>query len=117
MKPKSPHYARIRADVLAIAMHVPRGALVSFAAVGAHLDVMPRHVAYIMAMLDGPERDRLPWHRLVAVDGRVTKPVQRELLEGEGFAFDDKGYIEGFPVQLVDVDRLKHGVPAQTRPA
>jgi len=113
----SPHYARIRADVLAIAAHVPRGALVSFAAVGAHLDVMPRHVAYILAMLDGPDRDRLPWHRLVPRDGRVAKAAQRDLLEAEGFAFHEDGRIAGFPAQLVDVDRLKHGVPAQRRPA
>ncbi len=117
MRPPSPHYARIRADVLAIAMHVPRGALVSYAAVGAHLDVMPRHVAYILATLDGPERDRLPWHRLVSHDGRVAKPAQRAALEAEGFAFDAQGRVEGFPAQLADVASLKHGVLPQKRPA
>ncbi|WP_191084039.1 MGMT family protein [Roseococcus microcysteis] len=117
MTTSPPEVDRLRADVLAITTHVPRGALVTFATVAAHLDARPRDVADIIASLDGPERDRLPWHRLVAVDGRVAEPAQRALLEAEGYGFDAEGYIAGFPVQLVDVDRLKHGVPARTPPA
>jgi methylated-DNA-protein-cysteine methyltransferase related protein len=116
MKAKSPHYARIRADVLAIAAHVPRGALLTFAEVGGHLDVMARHVAYILSRLDQHERDRLPWYRIVPLDGRVARPAQRAALEAEGFAFDPDGRVAGFPVQVVDVRSLKHGVLPQKRP-
>jgi methylated-DNA-protein-cysteine methyltransferase related protein len=116
VKPSSPLQARIRADVLAIAAHVPRGALVTVPEVATHLDVMPHHVADILSGLDQPERDRLPWHRIVPLDGRVAPPEQRAALEAEGYGFDADGRVAGFPAQVVDVASLKHGVLPQRRP-
>lgn len=49
--PKSESFARIKADVLAIARAIPPGRLTSFWAIGSHLDGAPRHVAYILATL------------------------------------------------------------------
>ncbi|MCU0943778.1 MAG: MGMT family protein [Rubritepida sp.] len=117
MKARSPFFARIQGDVLAIVASVPPGRLVTFAEVGAHLDVMPRHVAYILAMLDGPERDLIPWHRAVAADGRVEKPAQRTALAAEGFAFDPDGRVSGFLAHVAPAASLPHGVAAQKRPA
>lgn len=114
---KSPFYARIKRDVLTIMRSVPEGQVVTFAAIGSHLDIVPRHPAYILAMLDGPERDGTPWHRAVAADGVVDRPAQREKLEAEGFAFDPDGRIAGFEARVAEVAGLPHGVPKQTRPA
>lgn len=117
MKAKSPFFARIQRDVLAIIASVPEGRLVTFAEVGAHLDVMPRHVAYLLAMLDGPERDLIPWHRAVAADGRVERAAQRAALEAEGHGFDPDGRVSGFLSRVVAVATLPHGVAPQKRPA
>ena len=85
---KSPFFARIKADVLTIVASIPEGQVVTFRDIGAHLDVMPRHVAYILKMLDAEERAAFPADRVVAKAADV-----------------------------LDVASLPHGVPRQTRPA
>jgi methylated-DNA-protein-cysteine methyltransferase-like protein len=85
---KSPFFARIKADVLTIVASIPEGGVVTFRDIGAHLDVMPRHVAYILKMLDAEERAAFPADRVVAKAGKA-----------------------------LDVASLPHGVPRQTRPA
>lgn len=85
---KSPFFARIKADVLTIVASIPEGGVVTFRDIGAHLDVMPRHVAYILTMLDEEERAAFP-------AGRVVAKAESAL----------------------DVASLPHGVPRQTRPA
>jgi len=120
----SPFFARIRGDVLAIVAAIPPGRVATFAAIGAHLDVMPRHVAYILAMLSDIEKATIPWHRVVAADGRPGVPKagadgapQRALLAAEGAAFDPDGRITDFIARQEEVAALPHGVPRQTRPA
>ena len=51
--------------------------------------------------------DGVPWHRVVAKDGRLPAqsaagfPLQRMLLEGEGVAFDSRGRVlPGYFVRL-----------------
>lgn len=85
---KSPFFARIKADVLTILASIPEGGVVTFRDIGAHLDVMPRHVAYILKMLDDAERAAFPADRVVA--------------KAEG---------------ALDVASLPHGVAKQMRPA
>ncbi|WP_270938139.1 MGMT family protein [Falsiroseomonas oryzae] len=120
----SPFFARIKGDVLLIVAAVPPGRVVTFADVGAHLDVMPRHVAYILATLSEIEKATLPWHRTVGADGTLGVPKagadgtpQRTLLAAEGAAFDPDGRITDFVARRVEVSALPHGVPQQTRPA
>jgi methylated-DNA-protein-cysteine methyltransferase-like protein len=85
---KSPFFARIKADVLTIVASIPEGQVLTFRDIGAHLDVMPRHVAYILKMLDAGERAAFPADRVVAK-----------------------------AADALDVGNLPHGVPRQTRPA
>jgi methylated-DNA-protein-cysteine methyltransferase-like protein len=120
----SPFFARIKADVLRIVAAVPAGRVVTFADIGAHLDVMPRHIAYILATLSDIEKAALPWHRAVAADGRLGVPKsgadgapQRALLAAEGAAFDPDGRITDFIARRVEVASLPHGVAKQARPA
>lgn len=87
----SPFFARIRRDVLAIARSVPAGQAVTYADIGRHLDVMPRHVAYILKMLPDPAAEFIDPARIIASD-------------------------QPHPA-IVAVAALDHGVPQQTRPA
>jgi hypothetical protein len=86
----SPFFARIRRDVLAIARAVPPGQAVTYADIGAHLDVMPRHVAYILRTLPDPDGEGVDPSRVIASD--APHPA------------------------IVAVASLSHGVPQQTRP-
>ena len=120
----SPFFARIRGDVLKIVASVPAGRVVSFADLGAHLDVAPRHVADILAMLPEPEKATKPWHRAVTEEGTLGAPKsgadgegQRTLLAAEGATFDEEGRITDFAARRVAVAELPHGVAKQTRPA
>ena len=123
MKARSPAFARIRADVLAIVQAVPPSALVTFGEVGAHLDVMPRHVAYILATLDPAEQLGIPWHRAVPENGRLRRGAGdalgngwADLLRQEGVAVNAAGVIVNPAVHRRAVADLPHGVPVQRRP-
>lgn len=116
--PRSAAFARIKADILAIIRAVPEGSVVTFAAIGAHLDVMPRHAAYILAILAGGEDEAFPWHRAVAADGALLSGPrgarQAVLLAAEGHAIT-RGKLSGLET-VVPVAALGHGVPKQKRP-
>jgi methylated-DNA-protein-cysteine methyltransferase related protein len=121
---RSPFFVRIKGDVLRIMATVPEGRVVTFADIGAHLDVAPRHVAYILATLTEIEAATLPWHRAVTAEGTLGAPksgpdgaTQRALLAAEGAAFDPEGRITDFVARGADVAELPHGVPRQVRPA
>jgi hypothetical protein len=88
----SPFYTRIRADVLTILRAVPAGQVVTYADIGAHLDVPARHVAYILSQLVDAEAE--------AVDpARAVRQADAALYS------------------VVPVSSLDHGVPVQQRPA
>lgn len=89
---KSPFFARIRGDVVAILASVPAGQVVTFADIGAHLDVPARHVAYILSRRDDPALLGIDPERAVATADTVGRTV-------------------------VAVAALAHGVPKQQRPA
>ena len=106
--PKSAAYIRIKADVLRIVKAIPVGRVATFADIGCHLDVMPRHVAYILAMLSDEEKARYPWHRVVADKGRLGKPKsnsfgisQADLLRSEGLAVSKSGGVEDFDSVMI----------------
>lgn len=120
---KSAAFVRIKSEVLKIVAAIPEGKLITHRAVGEHLDVMPRHVAYILAMLTDQEKATYPWHRIVSDDGSlgtlkrgVDGRPQAALLEDEGYTLLE-GKIVALPKRLVSITSLKSGVPKQTRPA
>lgn len=117
--PRSAAFARIKADILAIIRSIPEGAVVTFAAIGAHLDIAPRHAAYILATLAGGEDEAFPWHRAVAADGALLSGPrgsrQAVLLAAEGHAIT-RGKLDGIEA-VVAVAALHHGVVKQTREA
>lgn len=88
-------YARIKRQVVALVARIPAGSLSTIADVGAYIDVLPRDVAYILAMLDDGEREVLPWHRVVAADAKLSRNperarAQQKLLTAEGIECDVK---------------------------
>jgi methylated-DNA-protein-cysteine methyltransferase related protein len=117
----SPFFARIKADVLRMVAAIPPGRVASFRDIGAHLDVMPRHVAHILATLAPQERDGLAWWRAVPQDGRpghaARAPEQDRLLAAEGIARGADGRLTEFERIAIAVAALPHGVPRQRRPA
>jgi methylated-DNA-protein-cysteine methyltransferase-like protein len=119
----SPFFQRIKRDVLAILAAVPRGRLVTFGDVAAHIDVPARHVGYILATLDPMDAGLVPWYRAVPGDGVVwsskadsTGLKQRARLVEEGVEIADDGRIVALAQRVVDVELLDHGVPKQRRP-
>ena len=106
--PKSPNFIRIKADVLRLVGMIPPGRVTTYGTIGADLDVMARHVAYILAMLTDDEATQIPWHRVVGDQGllKSTKhrpaTVQRSLLEAEGTTIDTRGRVVDFPDRLFE---------------
>jgi methylated-DNA-protein-cysteine methyltransferase-like protein len=121
---KSPFYARIKNDVLKIVAAIPPGRVCTYAAIGAHLDVAPRHVAYILSTLEPLEKERFPWHRVVGADGRLgtvkrlaTGETQAALLREEGVPVVADEIGDALSAVLIDIAALGCGVDQQTRPA
>ena len=85
---------------------VPRGRVCTYAAIGRYLDVMARHVAYILATLTDDERSGVPWHRMVAESGALNRTQhgrgaeQRATLEAEGVAISPRGVVVDLPTVL-----------------
>lgn len=90
---KSAAFARIKGEVLAIAAAIPRGRITTYKAIGETLEVMPRHVAYILTTLKAEEADGIPWHRVTGDGGKITAPKlfeeQKRLLGMEGISASD----------------------------
>ncbi len=71
---KSAAFARIKKEVLALVEAIPCGKISTYKAIGESLDVMPRHVAYILTTLSGVESEQIPYHRVVSDGGKITAP-------------------------------------------
>lgn len=100
--PKSPHFIRIQRDVLHLVDAIPYGRVTTFGIIGQELDVMARHVAYILTMLTEEEAVGVNWHRVVGDKG-LLKPTKRRaisvhqsLLALEGIIVSDRGMVHDF---------------------
>lgn len=120
----SPAFARIRGEVLAVTRAIPRGRVATYPDIGAFLDVMPRHVAYLLGQLTPEERTGLPWHRVVGRDGALARPradfhgrTQGELLAAEGVTLDPKGRVAELARRRWVPDRAATGVTPTPHPA
>jgi methylated-DNA-protein-cysteine methyltransferase-like protein len=80
---------------------IPRGRVATYGQIArlAKLGRQPRLVGYALAAL--PEDAKVPWHRVVNAQGRVSlrstegwDRLQRALLEREGVVFDARGRID-----------------------
>ncbi len=119
----SPFFARIKTDVLTIVSAIPKGKVCTFSSIGNHLDVVPRHVAYILSTLESFEQIQYPWHRVVGNDGQLgqlkradTGETQAELLALDGIVVSGNSIAATFEKHFVTYEKLKSGVKKQTRP-
>jgi methylated-DNA-protein-cysteine methyltransferase related protein len=119
----SPFYARIKADVLKIVASIPKGKVCTFSSIGEHLDVVPRHIAYILSTLEPLEKIQYPWYRVVGNDGDLGKPKssetgesQSDLLAVDGILVVGNSIAASFAKHFVECSLLKSGVLKQTRP-
>ena len=100
-KAKSPAFARIRAEVIRLVALIPEGKFTTYGSIAVHMNVMARHVAFVMSRLTDEESEVLPWHRVVGADARLSpkmdaelREVQKSRLLAEGMTIDSKGYIQ-----------------------
>jgi methylated-DNA-protein-cysteine methyltransferase-like protein len=99
-KPKSAAFARIRAEVIRLVGLIPLGKFTTYGTIAVHMNVVARHVAFVMSRLTDAESAAVPWHRVVSSDARLSPKmnpelsrVQRRRLESEGMKIDAKGFI------------------------
>ena len=65
------------------------------------MNVMARHVAFVMSRLTEEEAAKLPWHRVVSADARISPKMdaalamaQRRRLRSEGMKINPAGYLQ-----------------------
>jgi methylated-DNA-protein-cysteine methyltransferase-like protein len=121
--PRSPAFVRIRAQVLQVVAAIRPGRLCTFQSIGAHLDVAPRHVAYILSQLDPAAKLEYPWHRVVSADGSLGAlkrapdgRTQAELLADEGVAVQGNTVGRDLAGRFIPAGDLDHGLRPQQRP-
>lgn len=56
---------------MAATASIPPGRVTTYSALANHLEVVPRHVAFVLARLSPKEASKLPWHRVVAQGGAL----------------------------------------------
>ena len=100
-KPKSKAFARIRAEVIRLVGLIPEGKFTTYGSIATHMNVVARHVAFVMRVLTDEESAALPWHRVVGADARISQAMppslaraQRTRLQAEGMKVDAKGFIQ-----------------------
>ncbi len=120
--PTSPAFIRIKAQTLQIVAAIPASRVCTYRAIGAHLDVMPRHVAYILTMLEPVEKLEFPWFRVVGDDGALGAlkrnadgRTQAEMLADEGLVVSNNSLAISMGHALIEVQALNSGVDQQTR--
>ncbi len=101
-------FSRLRVEVRRLVAAIPRGRFTTYGTLAKRLGANPRHVASVLARLDGADSAAMPWHRVVAAEGRLSpnldaalRAEQRSRLEAEGLRFDARDFI-------VDPDRFFH---------
>jgi methylated-DNA-protein-cysteine methyltransferase related protein len=99
-KPPSIAFVRIRAEVIRLVALIPPGKFTTYGSIAVHMNVVARHVAFVMSRLTREEAEALPWHRVVGAEARISPKMdatlaqaQRERLEAEGVRVDAKGFI------------------------
>ena len=95
----------------------------TYQSMGEYLDVMPRHVAYILSQLEDHEKMLYPWHRVVSGDTTLGTPKrnpdgtsQAELLRAEGLLVSSNKIVSGFDQVFISAEVSWMAFIGQTRP-
>ena len=103
-------FARIRAEVLAAACSVPAGRVTTYGAIGNHLQVTPRHVAFVLARLTEEESAKVPWHRVVGAGGQIRQP-DSEALQRHRKRLMDEAILVSTEGRIGDFSTVSHTWP------
>lgn len=121
---RSPFYARIKAQVLQLTAAIPPQRLCTYQSIGEHLDVVPRHVAYILSQLDEGDKLNYPWHRVIGQNGQLGTPKlhpdgrsQADLLQSEGHLVTNNMVQTPLNSVFISAAELPSGLPKQQRPS
>lgn len=100
-KPKSPAFARIRAEVIRLIALIPEKKFTTYGSIATHMNVAALHVSFVLGSLTAEESAALPWHRVVGAEGRISRSMppkiarlQRTRLQAEGMKVNPKGFIQ-----------------------
>ena len=96
--------SRTHAAIYKIVKKIPRGRVATYGQIAA-LAAMPRAARQVgYALRATPDNVKIPWHRVVNAEGRVSMrlkdwqsggdDLQKILLAAEGVAFDETGKID-----------------------
>jgi methylated-DNA-protein-cysteine methyltransferase related protein len=87
-------------DVYELVRQIPAGKISTYGRVAA-MTAVPRGargVGWALAGISETEAHTIPWWRVVNAHGRISNEsnadLQRSLLEAEGVAFNERGYID-----------------------
>lgn len=100
-KTKAQTLTRIREEVLRLVSLIPEGKFTTYGSIAIHMNLMARHVAFVMSRLTPEEAERVPWHRVVAANARISPNMpprlaakQKRLLKAEGLRINSAGHIQ-----------------------
>jgi len=112
------------ARIAAVVSRIPRGRVATYGQVArlASLPGQARLVGYALSAL--PEGSRIPWHRVVNAQGRISPRrgggpedrIQRRLLERERVRFDGAGAIALARYRWTPRVARGVGLPSRARP-
>jgi alkylated DNA nucleotide flippase Atl1 len=94
----SPAGSSARQRIHALARQIPRGRVSTYGRLAAMAGCSARMAGYAMAAAS--EGTRVPWHRVINSQGRISIPgpeaqaLQRQLLERAGILFDEDDRID-----------------------
>lgn len=86
--------------VIAILKRIPRGRVVSYGLVAGAAGLHNGARQVVRILHSRSEKDRLPWYRVLRVDGSIALPpgegfeLQRRLLEAEGVEVSPAGRVD-----------------------
>lgn len=100
-KTQSQAFIRIRAEVIRLVGLIPEGKFTTYGSIAIHMNVMARHVAFVMSRLTEEESKTLPWHRVVSAAARISPNMdaklaatQKRRLKAEGMTINPEGCIQ-----------------------
>ncbi len=120
----SPFYARIKAQVLQLTAAIPPQRICTYQSIGEYLDVVPRHVAYILSQLDDDDKLNYPGTESSVMmvnwglrNNILMEESQAELLQDEGHLVTNNLVKTPLISAFISAAELPSGLPKQHRPS
>jgi len=81
--------------------HIPAGQVATYGQLGRIIGCSPRQVGHALAELDGKRIKKVPWHRVVNAQGKISpraegggETLQAGLLRKEGVTWRPSGVVD-----------------------